>query len=98
MSYDDVKDRTSAAVGEKHEDGALFDETATAYSMRRKAAQELLVGALVESHNKAFRAYTTRVQWTTVGETAILGKSTSDFATIEPYLTSRQMSLPLLQS
>ncbi|RBR24142.1 uncharacterized protein FIESC28_03042 [Fusarium coffeatum] len=72
MSYDDVKDRTSAAVGEKHEDGALFDETATAYSMRRKAAQELLVGALVESHNKAFRAYTTRVQWTTVGETAIL--------------------------
>ncbi|KAF4986645.1 hypothetical protein FGRMN_10739 [Fusarium graminum] len=74
MSYDDVKDRTSAAVGQKHEDGALFDETATAYSMRRKAAQDLLVGALVESHNKAFRAYTTRVQWTTVGETAIVGK------------------------
>ncbi|KAF4456801.1 hypothetical protein F53441_1152 [Fusarium austroafricanum] len=72
MSYDDVKDRTSAAVGQKHEDGALFDETASAYSMRRKAAQELLVGALVESHNKAFRAYTNRVQWTTVGETAIL--------------------------
>ncbi|KAF5595889.1 Rad50-interacting 1 protein [Fusarium pseudoanthophilum] len=72
MSYDDVKDRTSTAVGEKHEDGALFDETASAYNMRRKAAQELLVGALVESHNKAFRAYTTRVQWTTVGETAIL--------------------------
>ena len=33
--------------------------------------------------------YTTRVQWTTVGETAILGKSTSDFATIESYLTLR---------
>ncbi|WZH46397.1 TIP-1 family-domain-containing protein [Fusarium acuminatum] len=75
MSYDDVKDRTSAAVGQKREDGALFDETAAAYSMRRKAAQQLLVGALVESHNKAFRAYTTRVQWTTVGETAIVGKS-----------------------
>ncbi|KAF5027449.1 hypothetical protein F66182_439 [Fusarium sp. NRRL 66182] len=72
MSYDDVKDRTSAAVGEEHGDGALFDETAVAYGMRRKAAQELLVSALVESHNKAFRAYTTRVQWTTVGETAIL--------------------------
>ncbi|KAM0348412.1 hypothetical protein ACHAPU_004384 [Fusarium lateritium] len=72
MSYDDVKDRTSAAVGQKHEDGALFDETATAYSMRRKDAQDLLVGALIESHNKAFRAYTTRVQWTTVGETAIV--------------------------
>ncbi|KAH7249766.1 TIP-1 family-domain-containing protein [Fusarium redolens] len=86
MSYDDVKDRTSTAVGEKHEDGALFDETASAYNMRRKAAQELLVGALVESHNKAFRAYTTRVQWTTVGETAILGKSASDELAITPEL------------
>ncbi|KAJ3504578.1 hypothetical protein NM208_g16316 [Fusarium decemcellulare] len=72
MSYNDVKDRTSAAVGQEREDGALFDETVAAYSMRRKAAQELLVGALVDSHGKAFRAYTTRVQWTTVGETAIL--------------------------
>lgn len=83
MSYDDVKDRTSAAVGQKREDGALFDETAAAYSMRRKAAQELLVGALVESHNKAFRAYTTRVQWTTVGETAIVGK----FAPVIGFIT-----------
>ncbi|KAM5352021.1 hypothetical protein ACJ41O_004744 [Fusarium nematophilum] len=81
MSYDDVKGRTSTAVGQEREDGALFDETVTAYSMRRKAAQELLVGALVESHSKAFRAYSTRVQWTTVGETAVL-----DEATITPEL------------
>lgn len=73
MSYEDVKDRTSTAVGQDNEDGALFDETVAAYSMRRKAAEELLVGALAESHGKAFRAYTTRVQWTTVGEAAILG-------------------------
>ncbi|RSL93497.1 hypothetical protein CDV31_014700 [Fusarium ambrosium] len=72
MSYEDVKDRTSTAVGQDNEDGALFDETVAAYSMRRKAAEELLVGALAESHGKAFRAYTTRVQWTTVGEAAIL--------------------------
>ncbi|KAM6518194.1 hypothetical protein FSOLCH5_006966 [Fusarium solani] len=72
MSYEDVKDRTSTAVGQTNEDGALFDETVAAYSMRRKAAEELLVGALAESHGKAFRAYTTRVQWTTVGEAAIL--------------------------
>ncbi|KAM0427276.1 hypothetical protein ACHAPT_007709 [Fusarium lateritium] len=72
MSYEDVKDRTSAAVGRNDEDGALFDETVAAYSLRRKTAEELLVGALAESHGKAFRAYTTRVQWTTVGEAAIL--------------------------
>ncbi|KAF4979514.1 hypothetical protein FZEAL_4282 [Fusarium zealandicum] len=76
MSYDDVKDRTSAAVGQQREDGALFDETISAYSMRRKAAQELLVGALIESHGKAFRAYSSRVQWTTIGEAAVLDELT----------------------
>ncbi|KAK7408276.1 hypothetical protein QQX98_009534 [Neonectria punicea] len=81
MSYDDVKDRTSAAVGQEGDDGALFDETVAAYSLRRKASQELLVSALVASHSKAFRAYTTRVQWTTVGDTAVL-----DDLTITPEL------------
>lgn len=73
MSYDDVKNRTSGIAGEESDDGALFDETVAAYSQRRKAGQDLLVGALVESHSKAFRAYCTRVQWTTVGDTAVLG-------------------------
>ncbi|ODA76031.1 hypothetical protein RJ55_08313 [Drechmeria coniospora] len=54
------------------DDGGIFDETAAAYQMRRKAAEELLVGALVESHTKAFRTYLHHVQWTTVGETAVL--------------------------
>lgn len=73
MSYNDVKNRTSATGGEESDGGALFDETIAAYSHRRKAGQDLLVGALVESQSKAFRAYCTRVQWTTVGDTAVLG-------------------------
>lgn len=81
MSYDDVKNRTSATGGDESDDGALFDETVAAYSQRRKAGQNLLVGALVESHSKAFRAYCTRVQWTTVGDTAVL-----DDLTITPEL------------
>ncbi|KAH8706717.1 TIP-1 family-domain-containing protein [Ilyonectria robusta] len=81
MSYDDVKNRTSATGGDEGDDGALFDETVAAYSQRRKAGQDLLVGALVESHSKAFRAYCTRVQWTTVGDTAVL-----DDLTITPEL------------
>jgi hypothetical protein len=43
--------------------------------MRRKAAEDLLVNALAESHAKALRAYTHNVQWTTVGESAVLGKN-----------------------
>ncbi|KAF4126036.1 RAD50-interacting protein 1 [Geosmithia morbida] len=45
-------------------DGALFDETAASYSLRRKTAQELMVSALSESHSKAFRTYRTRAQFT----------------------------------
>ncbi|KFG82286.1 RINT-1 family protein [Metarhizium anisopliae] len=53
-------------------DGGIFDETVSAYSSRRKAAEQLLVNALVDSHAKAFRAYASKVQWTTVGDAAVL--------------------------
>lgn len=74
MSYEEVKDRTSTAVGSGNDDGVLFDETISAYSARRKAALEFLVTALVDSHNKAFRAYLTRTQWTTISEGSSAGK------------------------
>jgi len=68
MSYDHVKDRTSSVVGTEDDGGALFDETAAAYSVRRQRAQELLVEAVVESHRNAFYAYLRRPQWTTINE------------------------------
>lgn len=66
MSYDHVRDRTSAAVGREDDGGILFDETISAYSQRRKRAQEFLSEALVESQRKAFKAYLHRPQWSTV--------------------------------
>ncbi|KAL0939703.1 rint-1 family protein [Colletotrichum truncatum] len=68
MSYEEVKDRTSTAVGADTDDGILFDETIAAYSLRRKTAQDFLVNALSDSHYKAFRAYATRTQWTTISD------------------------------
>lgn len=68
MSYEEVKDRTSAAVGSEGDEGVLFDETIAAYSLRRKTAQDFLVNALADSHYKAFRAYSTRTQWTTISD------------------------------
>lgn len=56
----------------RDKDGAIFDETIDAYSSRRRAAEDLLVAALADSHHKAFRAYAQKVQWTTVGEAAVL--------------------------
>lgn len=75
MSYDDVRGRTSSSVGVE-EDGGLFDETIAAYSMRCKSAQELLVRALDAEHSKSLRSYVSRVQWTTIGDSALLGELT----------------------
>ncbi|KAB5533649.1 TIP-1 family-domain-containing protein [Coniochaeta sp. 2T2.1] len=68
MSYDHVRDRTSSVVGTEDDSGALFDETIVAYSSRRQRAQDFLVDAVVDSHNKAFYAYLKRPQWTTINE------------------------------
>jgi hypothetical protein len=70
MSYDHVRDRTSAAVGKEEDGGVLFDETIAAYSQRRKRAQEFLSEALVESHRKSFKAYLHRPQWSTIADDA----------------------------
>ncbi|KAI8964247.1 TIP-1 family-domain-containing protein [Daldinia sp. FL1419] len=66
MSYENVKDRTSADVGSDGDTGILFDETIAAYTRRRKTAEEYLVAALVDSHQKAFRPYFSKTQWTTI--------------------------------
>ncbi|KGQ10677.1 RAD50-interacting protein 1 [Beauveria bassiana D1-5] len=55
--------------------GAIFDETIAAYSSRRKAAEEILVSTLADAQSKAFRAYTQRPQWTTIGDADTLDPS-----------------------
>ncbi|KAK0713099.1 TIP-1 family-domain-containing protein [Lasiosphaeria miniovina] len=75
MSYDDVRDRTSSAVGTEEDGGVLFDETIAAYSQRRKRAQEFLSETLIESHRKVFKAYLHRPQWSTI----------VDDSSIDPY-------------
>lgn len=66
MSYEQVKDRTSSTIGSDDDGGILFDETITAFSNRKKAAQEFLVGALIDSHHKSFRPYVSKAQWTSI--------------------------------
>ncbi|KAI1271152.1 RINT-1 family protein [Xylaria sp. FL0933] len=66
MSHEAVKDRISSAVGTDGDTGILFDETIAAYSFRRKSAEEYLVSALIDSHQKAFRPYLSKPQWTTI--------------------------------
>ncbi|KAI0409272.1 RINT-1 family protein [Xylaria palmicola] len=75
MSHDDVKGRISSAVGSDGDSGTLFDETIAAYSFRRKTAEEYLVSALVDSHQKVFRPYLGQPQWTTISNDAHIDPS-----------------------
>ncbi|RYO94243.1 hypothetical protein DL766_002247 [Monosporascus sp. MC13-8B] len=71
MSHDHVKNRTSAAVGSDGDGGILFDETIAAYSNRRRTAELYLVTALISSHQKAFRQYLVKPQWSSInGDTS----------------------------
>ncbi|KAG6040347.1 hypothetical protein E4U41_000853 [Claviceps citrina] len=68
----DIPGRIPDTSTEGKIDGGIFDETVSAFSSRRQAAEQLLVNALVDGHAKAFRSYINNVQWTTVGDAAIL--------------------------
>ncbi|KAG5985172.1 hypothetical protein E4U55_000808 [Claviceps digitariae] len=67
-----IQGRIPGAFSDGSNDGGIFDETVSAYSSRRQAAEQLLISALADAHSKAFRNYINSVQWTTVGESAIL--------------------------
>lgn len=75
MSYEQVRDRTSSSVGSDEDGGILFDETISAYAARRKAAAEFLISAVVDSQTKAFKAYLSKPQWTTISNDATLSES-----------------------
>ncbi|KAI1822449.1 RINT-1 family protein [Xylaria intraflava] len=83
ISQEAVKDRISSAVGTDEDTGILFDETIAAYSARRKTAEEYLVSALIDSHQKAFRPYLSKPQWTTI---SINSNTEPVYLTITPEL------------
>ncbi|PHH62196.1 hypothetical protein CDD82_2027 [Ophiocordyceps australis] len=72
LHQEGIQGRVPNGAGRDSKDSGIFDETAAAYIGRRKAAEKLLVGALADSHTKAFRAYMAHVQWTTIGDAAIM--------------------------
>lgn len=80
MSYEEVKDHTSSAVGSDRDGGVLFDETIAAFNQRKSRAREFLGEALVESHYKAFRAYVHKAQWTTITDDATEGELLASFS------------------
>jgi hypothetical protein len=67
MSYTDVKETTSTAVGSESE-GSVFDVTIDGYKRLRTRAEDFMVLALKGNLSNSMRHYLTRAQWATVGD------------------------------
>jgi len=67
MSYTEVKDVTSNAVG-SDTDGSLWDVTIENYERVRQKAEMLLLQAVQYSFPTTFKQYINKPQWTTIGE------------------------------
>jgi hypothetical protein len=67
MSYTEVKDCTSGAVGSEDE-GSIFDVTIQGYQRLTKRAESLIIQSIKYGFPTSFRAYLTKPEWTTVGD------------------------------
>jgi hypothetical protein len=67
MSYSDVKEATSNAVGSDDE-GSVFDMTIENFTRLQSRALELLIQALKYQFPQNFKLYLTTPLWTTVGD------------------------------
>ncbi|CAG8972621.1 hypothetical protein HYALB_00005390 [Hymenoscyphus albidus] len=66
MTYGEVKDCTSNAVGSE-EEGSVFDVTINNFERLQKKSESLLIEAVKYSFQTSFRQYFSKPQWTTVG-------------------------------
>jgi hypothetical protein len=69
MSYTEVKDATSDAVGSE-EEGSVFDKTIETYNSLRSKAEELIISSLRRSFPVNFKQYISKPQWTTIGDSS----------------------------
>lgn len=73
MTYIEVKDATSTALGTEGEGGAMFDETITSYRTLRNKAERLIIQDIKSTYPASFRLYTTKPQWTTITDEPVVG-------------------------
>ncbi len=67
MSYTEVKDVTSSAVG-LEEEGSLFDVTIDGYERIRDKAESLIEQTIRYSLPTIFKQYLAKPQWATIGD------------------------------
>ncbi|KAK7193189.1 RINT-1 family protein [Paraphaeosphaeria sporulosa] len=88
MSVADVAERTSKAVGGDSDGGALFDETAAAYSRLRIRSEKIITDTLNSNVREALRAYRHINPWATLSASSSALASTAELDPLIAYLTT----------
>ncbi|KAK3079128.1 hypothetical protein LTS18_005673, partial [Coniosporium uncinatum] len=97
LSVAEVAQRTSSAVGTSDADaaetGALFDETATAYSRLRVRSESIIIDVLTSNIRDALRAYRGINPWASLASSSSSSSSSSSTAAASSSLTPELQSL-----
>ncbi|KAL1601779.1 hypothetical protein SLS60_006694 [Paraconiothyrium brasiliense] len=88
MSVADVAERTSKAVGGDSDGGALFDETAAAYSRLRIRSEKIITDTLNGNVREALRAYRHINPWATLSASSTTLSSTAELDPLIAYLST----------
>jgi len=82
MTYTEVKDVTSDAVGSQ-DTGSVFDVTIHGFERIRDKAESLIIQAIKYDFPTSFKQYLTKPQWTTIGDVSQVSKSLDSTVTAE---------------
>jgi hypothetical protein len=97
MTVADVAERTSSAVGSDADTGALFDETAGAYSRLRIRSEGIIIDLLSQNMREALRPYRHINPWSSLTAAPSSNPTAlSPTAELDPLLTYLSASLGFL--
>ena len=101
MTVHDVAQRTSSAVGQEGDTGALFDETAHAYRRLRVRAEAIIIETLTKNVKDALRPYGRINPWSTLslastGPASPISGSNATTPEIEPAISVLNSQIPFL--
>ncbi|KAL2072197.1 hypothetical protein VTL71DRAFT_11540 [Oculimacula yallundae] len=96
LSYKEVRDSTSDAVGSDSE-GAVFDKTIETFEKLRETAETYITQAIKYSFPGSFRQYITKPQWCTIGDVSSSSQPSARTAELDGPLRELAQSMEFLR-
>ncbi|KAG4437008.1 hypothetical protein IFR05_007512 [Cadophora sp. M221] len=96
MSYNEVRDSTSDAMGSELE-GAVFDKTIESFEKLRQMAESYITQAIKYSFPVSFKQYITKPQWCTIGDASSSSYPSARTAELDVPLRELAQSMEFLR-